>query len=170
MWHFTRFSRCLPRDSQKNGNSLRSSFFVRPFSFKTHRKPIVIQSSFMFKKYLFHPLSFISVSREVINCTFIDPSTGYYFPGFAAFVSSVNEVEDVLPGMLEHFLEYLDSGYLDKDGIHVDRIRAHIYRLACAISGYQEIPLITQYSEMCATLRIQLEETIQMLEVCLHKV
>ncbi len=72
--------------------------------------------------------------------------------------------------MVEHFLEYLDSGYLDKDGMHVDRRRAHIYRLACAISGYQEISWITNYTEMCATLRIQLEETIQMLEVCLHKV
>lgn len=150
---------------------MRSSFFVRPFSFKTHRKPIVIQSSFVLKNYFFHPLSsFFSVSRNVINCTFIDPSTGYYFPGFPDFVSSVNEVEDVLPGMLEHFLECLDSGYLDEDGIHVDRIRAHIYRLACAISGYQEIPLIKQYSEICAIRRIQLEETIQMLEVCLHKV
>ncbi|XP_046447033.1 uncharacterized protein LOC124196199 [Daphnia pulex] len=101
---------------------------------------------------------------KVINYTFIDPSTGYYFPGFAAFVSSVHEIENVLTDMVEHFLEYLDSGYLDKDGIHVDRRRAHIHRLACAISRYQEISWITDYTEMCANLRIQLEETIQMLE------
>lgn len=113
-------------------------------------------------------LSF-SVSRNVINCTFIDTSTGYYFPGFTAFFSSSNEVEDeyVLTGMAKHFLEYLDSGSFDKDGIHVDRRRAHIFRLFCAIDD-QQVSWVTMYTEICAILRIQMEDTIQMLEVCLH--